>query len=62
MADVRQFPQKNKRVRVYVRTRPTPYFAHDKLELLPDNKVTSGLKQDHITCIRLGGMCSLFSQ
>ncbi|XP_065889212.1 kinesin-like protein KIF9 isoform X2 [Dysidea avara] len=38
MADLRQLPQKNKRVRVFVRTRPTPYFAYDKLELLPDNK------------------------
>lgn len=31
--------QKNKRVQVWARVRPTAEFAYDNLELLPDGKV-----------------------
>lgn len=38
--------QKNKRVQVWARVRPTSEFAYDNLELLPDGKVKTriGLK------------------
>ena len=41
MADPRTLANKrNRRVKVFVRTRPTPYFAHDKLEIIPESKVS----------------------
>ena len=32
--------KRNRRVKVFIRTRPTPYFAHDSLEILTENKVS----------------------
>ena len=32
--------KRSKRIKVWVRTRPTAYFAHDMLELQPENKVS----------------------
>ena len=48
MADIRTLTVKrNRRVKVFVRTRPTPYFAHEKLEILPENKVSrDAIKRD----------------
>lgn len=45
--------QKNKRVQVWARVRPTSEFAYDNLELLPDGKVCTRCQLRDIVCLRL---------
>ena len=45
--------QKNKRVQVWARVRPTSEFAYDNLELLPDGKVCTQYQLRDIVCLRL---------
>ena len=43
--------QKNKRVQVWARVRPTSEFAYDNLELLPDGKVCYRYQLRDIGCL-----------
>lgn len=55
--------QKNKRVQVWARVRPTSEFAYDNLELLPDGKVCYRYQLRDIGClwlVRLGGLIQYF--
>lgn len=65
MADLRTLTKRNRRVKVFVRTRPTPYFAHDKLEILPEDKVSRDTVDTRVLerwSLSSGGVCTLLAK